>query len=83
MELEMEMLMHAARSGSVQVLQEMNDVDVNQKDGNDDTALILATKYHQTEVVKLLLEKGADANAIDREGNTALMWAAFNEKYHH
>lgn len=78
MQLETEMLMHAARSGNTQVLEELNEVNINQKDSNNDTALILATKYRQYEAVSLLLDKGASVDETDNEGNSALLWAAFN-----
>ena len=42
------------------------------------SALIAAVTYHHTAVVALLLQKGADANAVDGKGQTALIWAAFH-----
>ncbi|KAH0606548.1 uncharacterized protein H6S33_003382 [Morchella sextelata] len=38
-------------------------------------ALIVAIKNDQKESVRLLLEKGADVNWVDRDGNTALIYA--------
>ena len=38
--------------------------------------LIEAAKNGQTEKVKALLDAGANANAKDEDGRTALMWAA-------
>ena len=40
------------------------------------TALILATMYGHTEVVRYLCHKGADVNAKDLYGNSALAFAA-------
>jgi len=38
-----------------------------------ETALMFASWYGHKEVVELLLEKGADVNAKDKLGRTALM----------
>jgi ankyrin repeat protein len=43
---------------------------------NRDTALQWASGEGHSEVVKLLLEKGADVKARDEDGGTALLWAA-------
>ena len=52
-------------------------VDVNAKGGNRNyTALKLASKYGQLEVAKPFLEKGADVNAEEINGKTALFQAS-------
>jgi len=52
-------------------------IDVNAKGGNRSyTALMLASKYGELAIVKLLLEKGADVNAKDNRGYTALSQAS-------
>lgn len=43
------------------------------------SALLVAALANQTEAVKLLLDKGADANAQDKFGGTALLNAARSE----
>lgn len=50
---------------------------VNVRDKNNNTALILAARNGHVEVVKTLLEAGADVNAQDRQGYSALMKAAY------
>ncbi len=50
--------------------------DVNAKNENDDTALILAAGSGATEVVKILIKTGADVNAKNENGDTALILAA-------
>ena len=61
-------LLRATRANDlVQVLQRVAaGEDVNQvaKDGN--TPLLIAAKYGYTEIAKVLLEKGADPNKVDR-----------------
>jgi len=42
------------------------------------TALVVASKYGYTEIVKLLLEAGADVNVKNKDGETALMKASYN-----
>lgn len=47
----------------------------------NETPLHSAATRGQDEIVKLLLEKGANVNAKDYNGETPLMWAAELEKY--
>ena len=54
--------------------------DINKKDGDERTPLIIATMHHQIEVLNKLIAKNADLNQIDDMGYTALMWASFG--YH-
>ena len=49
--------------------------DVNLKNFRGVTALMVAAGDGPSSVVKYLLEKGADANARDKDGNTALRYA--------
>ncbi|MBI3862428.1 MAG: ankyrin repeat domain-containing protein [Planctomycetia bacterium] len=50
--------------------------DVNTRDSDGNTPLILAALYSKPDVVEFLLKKGADANAANRAGATALIRAA-------
>ena len=53
-----------------------NGADVNAKEeGEDLTALHLASYEGHLEIVKLLLENGANVNAQDKNGKTALYYA--------
>jgi len=73
-----ETLFKAATRGErqkvVQLLEE--GIDVNAHDEKEGvTALILAAIAGHSDIVELLLSKGADINAQDRKGVTALMYA--------
>lgn len=46
------------------------DVDINQKDEFGNTALHIATKANQREIIKLLLQAGASRNIKNNEGNS-------------
>uniref|UniRef100_UPI0026312A47 ankyrin repeat domain-containing protein n=1 Tax=uncultured Brachyspira sp. TaxID=221953 RepID=UPI0026312A47 len=52
--------------------------DINAKDNDGKTALMLASSNGDLEVVKLLIDKGADVNAKDDYNRTALMLASYN-----
>jgi serine/threonine-protein phosphatase 6 regulatory ankyrin repeat subunit B len=52
------------------------EVDVNEKDWDDLTALITASSAGHIDIIKLLIKKGADVNASDKDGITALMEAS-------
>ena len=47
-------------------------VDVNDSTNRGLTPLMYAAIYNQTEIAKLLLEKGADLSKKDKSGSTAL-----------
>lgn len=76
-------LYHAAWHGNVEVaktLMKNFHVDVNAKNSFDMTALMAAASIGSTNMVKLLIERGADVNIKSIDGRTALMKAA--EKGH-
>ncbi len=50
--------------------------DVNAKNDEGNTALILAAQLNKKDIVELLLNKGADVHAANLKGYTALMLAA-------
>ena len=53
--------------------------DVNAKDANGNTALILAAKTGRKELCETLIAAGADVNAQNNDGDTALLWAAVRD----
>jgi ankyrin repeat protein/CHAT domain-containing protein len=53
-----------------------NGADVNAKDKNGYTALMVAVKHDHIELVKLLIDKGVDVNVKHKGNKTALMSAA-------
>lgn len=71
----------AAQKGDAVAVKRLltQDVDVNAKDeffGR--TVLMYAATGGYIDVVRVLLEKGADVNAQDNIGMTALMWAVYD-----
>ena len=55
-----------------------NGADVNAKNNNDDwAALIEASYYGHTEIVGILLDKGADVSSKTKKGDTALIHASY------
>jgi len=60
----------------VQSFLKSKEVDVNERDWDDLTALITAASAGHLEIVKILLKAGADVDSSDKDGITALMEAS-------
>ena len=71
-------LIIAAGKGDITTVESLigKGADVNARDAEDWTALMLAGKGGHTGVVKAVLEKDAKVNMKNVYGFTALMWAA-------
>lgn len=55
-----------------------NGCDINLKDCYGYTPLIIASMYHNKNMVILLIEKGANVNLVDIDCRTALMYTVDN-----
>ncbi len=53
-------------------------INVNAKDKDGSTALMIAAEKGDGEMVRLLVENGADPNASDVDGYTALMFVSYS-----
>lgn len=71
-------MVKAIRDGDVPTVRGLIEAgaDVNARDAEGNTPLILASFYAGPQTVALLLEKGADVNLANRAGVTALVRAA-------
>lgn len=72
-------LFDAARTGDAQLLGELRarGADIEGRDSQGNTALILAAYHGRLDALDTLLKAGADPNQVDARGNTALMGALF------
>ena len=73
-------LFAAAKEGAIEEVVRLlarDGINIEARDDNDNglTALMLAARWGKTEVVKLLLDRGADIETKDNNGQTALMLA--------
>ena len=72
----------AATSGQVRVAQwliEEQKLDINAVDVKGATPLMIATQYHHLALVEYLVGAGADASLCDRDGDSAMHWAAYKD----
>ena len=76
-----EKLLDAAHGNDIEGVRETLKLgaDVNAKNQQGNTALILATCYGHTEVVKFLIAAKADVNITNEYGDTALIGAGWND----
>ncbi|KAM6899978.1 histone-lysine N-methyltransferase EHMT2 [Xenentodon cancila] len=73
-------LHHAAKLGNLEIvnmLLETGQVDVNAQDSGGWTPVIWAAEHKHVEVIKVLLNRGADVSIKDKELNVCLHWAAY------
>ncbi|XP_044191145.1 histone-lysine N-methyltransferase EHMT2 isoform X7 [Thunnus albacares] len=73
-------LHHAAKLGSLEIvtmLMETGQVDVNAQDSGGWTPIIWAAEHKHVDVIKALLNRGADVTINDKELNVCLHWAAY------
>lgn len=69
-------------SAAADIYDACQEVDVEQADVYGVTALHLACKYADSKGVRILLERGAEVNACDRDGNrTPLHYLAVQDEY--
>ena len=77
--------MHACDLMRIEVVRHMlrdDRTDINTKDINGHTALMLACHYDRTCIVELLINAASiKINERDNKGYTALMYAANNNSY--
>ena len=69
------LLIEAVQLGELDKVQSMLDDDANllntKKDETEESLLIIATKFNQWEVVKILLDRGIDTTITDADGHDA------------
>lgn len=61
-----------------------NGANIHVKNKNEETILMRAIEYlddERVDVINLLLKKGADINAVTKDGDTAMEYAIKNEKF--
>ena len=73
-------LVAAIRNGNAQVIENLLDkgADINGRDSEGNTPLILASFYASPGCVEILIERGADVNSANKVGVTPLIRAATN-----
>ena len=66
----------------VKVLVEEGNASVNLKNGDSKTALVIASEVGALEIVKYLLEKGANVHGEDNQGKAPIIAAVMNGHLH-
>ena len=70
--------MSATVCGHLQIVQALlsaNGIDIDTKNSDGATSLILAAANGKDDIVKELINNGADVNITDNNGRTPQMWA--------
>ena len=73
-------MMEAVKGGDIDNVTSLLDIDdINIQDNLGRTALIWAIRYVHIDIVRLLLDKGADPNIPDEFRKTPLIWASLGD----
>ena len=69
-------LFAAVKNNNIESLESLldNKVDVNVYDNDSDHILMYAAMYASADCMQLLIKKGANVNAVNKIGETPLMW---------
>uniref|UniRef100_A0AAR2IGJ7 Euchromatic histone-lysine N-methyltransferase 2 n=1 Tax=Pygocentrus nattereri TaxID=42514 RepID=A0AAR2IGJ7_PYGNA len=73
-------LHHAAKLGNLEIitlLLNTGQVDINAQDSGGWTPIIWAAEHRHTDIIRALLNRGADVTLKDKEMNVCLHWASF------
>uniref|UniRef100_A0A6Q2X478 Euchromatic histone-lysine N-methyltransferase 2 n=1 Tax=Esox lucius TaxID=8010 RepID=A0A6Q2X478_ESOLU len=73
-------LHHASKLGNLEIvtlLLETGQVDINAQDSGGWTPIIWAAEHKHIQVIRALLNRGADVTLKDKEMNVCLHWASF------
>ena len=75
-------IMHAAADGDLKSMELLlqHGADPNARNEDNELPLGYACSYEQWGAARLLIERGADVNGIEREGLTHLDWMTLGEK---
>jgi ankyrin repeat protein len=60
-------------------LSNLSIADIDSKDSSGNTLLLIACQYRCEDLVRIILNKGADANAINQQGVSGLHFACYRE----
>lgn len=72
----------AAESGNISKFRSalLDGHDINERDENGMTPLMVACKFGNTELVKFMTKKGAELDLVDENGGTAALYARISNK---
>lgn len=76
-------LHHASKTGDLAIIRELFKfprIDIGAKDNNGRNAMSIAAQEGRLHVVRALHHRGVNAAAVDRDGRSALSWAANSSK---
>jgi len=72
-----EMLEKYKGKDGISQIKSLLDRGINAQDNSGRTALNRASWYGHTEIVRILIQAGAQVNIKDDDGDTALYWASY------